>query len=168
MLVLIYFLINSSLILFIYILFATIFRGAARVRSLFTKAGKETPSIIFIDELDTLGKQRSIRFGGTNEELEQTLNQLLACMDGLDTNTNNIIVIGATNRYEILDDALTRPGRFDRVIKVELPDRSGREGVLGVHARKLPISPSSNPPLLFKYKYISLFKFLKELISPYM
>lgn len=92
--------------------------------------------------MDTLGKQRSIRFGGTNEELEQTLNQLLACMDGLDTNTNNVIVIGATNRYEILDDALTRPGRFDRVIKVELPDRSGREGVLGVHARKLPISPS--------------------------
>lgn len=83
-------------------------RGAARIRTLFQKAQKQAPCIIFLDELDTLGKQRSLRLGGSNDEVEQTLNQLLACMDGLDSNQSGVIVIAATNRYEILDDALTR------------------------------------------------------------
>ena len=115
-------------------------RGAARVRSLFQRAAKQAPCIIFMDELDTLGKQRSMRLGGSNDEVEQTLNQLLACMDGLDTNRSGVVVIGATNRYEVLDDALTRPGRLDRIVRVELPDRAGREAILRVHARKVPLA----------------------------
>ncbi|TFJ88700.1 hypothetical protein NSK_000269 [Nannochloropsis salina CCMP1776] len=114
-------------------------RGAARIRTLFQKAQKQAPCIIFLDELDTLGKQRSLRLGGSNDEVEQTLNQLLACMDGLDSNQSGVIVIAATNRYEILDDALTRPGRLDRIVRVELPDRSGREAILRVHTRKTPL-----------------------------
>lgn len=114
-------------------------RGAARIRALFQRARKQAPCIIFLDELDTLGKQRSLRLGGSNDEVEQTLNQLLACMDGLDSNKSGVIVIAATNRYEILDDALTRPGRLDRIVRVELPDRSGREDILRVHTRKTPL-----------------------------
>jgi cell division protease FtsH len=93
-----------------------------------------------MDELDTLGKQRSLRLGGSNDEVEQTLNQLLASVDGLDTNNSGVILVGATNRYEILDPALTRPGRLDRIVRVELPDRSGREAILKVHARKVPMA----------------------------
>jgi len=112
-------------------------RGAARVRELFQRAEKTSPCVIFIDELDALGKSRGngmqlVR----NDEGEQTLNQLLACMDGIDSKGNGIVVIGATNRYDVLDEALTRPGRFDRVVRVPLPDRDGREKVLRIHARQ--------------------------------
>lgn len=105
------------------------------------------PCILFIDELDALGKARSDPSGmfrsnsGSNDEAEQTLNQLLACMDGLDSNSSNrkqICVLAATNRANVLDPALLRPGRFDRWVKLELPDSAGRERILRVHARKLP------------------------------
>ena len=117
-------------------------RGAARVRKTFERASKLAPCIIFIDELDALGKSRSSsEMMGmqmrSNDEAEQTLNQLLACMDGLDTN-KGICVLAATNRREVLDPALIRPGRFDRIIKVTLPKAKGRERILRVHAKKLP------------------------------
>lgn len=114
-------------------------RGAARVRKTFARAGKMSPCIIFIDELDALGKSRD-KTGfkmQSNDEAEQTLNQLLACMDGLDS-TTGVCVLAATNRKEVLDNALTRPGRFDRIVRVELPDAGGRERILRVHANKLP------------------------------
>jgi len=115
-------------------------RGAARVRSLFSRAQKSAPCIIFFDEIDALGRQRSgLSPIGGNNEAEQTLNQLLACMDGLDTNNNGVVVIGATNRYEVLDEALTRPGRFDRVVRVNLPDKVGRQSILKVHSRRLKL-----------------------------
>ncbi|CAN0276861.1 unnamed protein product [Ascophyllum nodosum] len=116
-------------------------RGAARVRKLFVKAGKSAPCIVFLDELDAMGKERSSGGGGrqTNDEVEQTLNQLLACMDGLDTNNNGVMVIAATNRFEVLDTALTRPGRFDRIVRVDVPDAGGREAILKVHTRKMKI-----------------------------
>lgn len=116
-------------------------RGAARVRKTFERASKIAPCIIFIDELDALGKSRGGEMMGmqmrSNDEAEQTLNQLLACMDGLDSK-RGICVLAATNRREVLDPALIRPGRFDRIIKVTLPDASGRERILRVHAKKLP------------------------------
>jgi len=116
-------------------------RGAARVRKTFERASKIAPCIIFIDELDALGKSRGGEIMGmqmrSNDEAEQTLNQLLACMDGLDSK-RGICVLAATNRREVLDPALIRPGRFDRIIKVTLPDASGRERILRVHAKKLP------------------------------
>lgn len=116
-------------------------RGAARVRNTFARAAKIAPCIIFVDELDALGKSRDAGGLGaglrSNDEAEQTLNQLLACMDGLDS-TRGICVMAATNRREVLDPALVRPGRFDRIVKVGLPDAAGRERVLRVHARKLP------------------------------
>jgi len=116
-------------------------RGAARVRKTFARAAKMAPCIIFIDELDALGKSRTMGGLGanlrSNDEAEQTLNQLLACMDGLDS-SRGVCVLAATNRREILDPALVRPGRFDRLIKVELPDLEGRERILRVHAKKLP------------------------------
>jgi len=116
-------------------------RGAARVRNTFSRAGKLSPCIIFIDELDALGKSRDMGGLGanlrSNDEAEQTLNQLLACMDGLDS-SRRICVLAATNRREVLDPALIRPGRFDRIIKVTLPDLNGRERILRVHAKKLP------------------------------
>lgn len=118
-------------------------RGAARVRKLFTKAAKTAPCIVFLDELDALGKERSGGGGGgrqTNDEAEQTLNQLLACMDGLDTNNNGVMVIAATNRFEVLDNALTRPGRFDRIVRVDVPDATGREAILKVHTRKMKLA----------------------------
>ena len=116
-------------------------RGAARVRKTFARAAKSAPCIIFIDELDALGKSRSGDGFGmsmrSNDEAEQTLNQLLACMDGLDS-SKGVCVLAATNRRDVLDQALIRPGRFDRIIKVELPDVQGRERILRVHAKKLP------------------------------
>ena len=116
-------------------------RGAARVRNTFARAAKMSPCIIFIDELDALGKSRDMGGMGasmrSNDEAEQTLNQLLACMDGLDS-SRRVCVLAATNRREVLDPALIRPGRFDRIIKVTLPDTSGRERILRVHAKKLP------------------------------
>jgi len=116
-------------------------RGAARVRKTFARASKMAPCIIFIDELDALGKSRGMGGLGanlrSNDEAEQTLNQLLACMDGLDS-SRSICVLAATNRRDVLDPALVRPGRFDRIVKVTLPDVGGRERILRVHARKLP------------------------------
>ncbi len=113
--------------------------GASRVRDLFKKAKEKAPCIIFIDEIDSVGRQRGSGIGGGNDEREQTLNQLLTEMDGFADNAG-IIVIAATNRQDILDSALTRPGRFDRRIDVSLPDRLSREKILSVHARSKPLS----------------------------
>ncbi len=110
--------------------------GASRVRDLFKEATKMAPCIIFIDEIDAIGRSRDSRYGGGNEEREQTLNQLLSEMDGFDT-TKGILVLGATNRPEILDKALLRPGRFDRRIIVEKPDLKGRVNILKVHAKNV-------------------------------
>ncbi len=117
--------------------------GAARVRSLFELAKKSAPSIVFIDELDAIGKARSVGIGGGHEEREQTLNQILVEMDGFERDTN-VIVIGATNAPEALDRALLRPGRFDRIIVFDLPDIKGREAILKIHSRDKPISPNVN------------------------
>src|SRR5262245_40397411 len=108
--------------------------GASRVRDLFRNAKKNAPCIIFVDEIDAVGRQRGISIGGGNEEREQTLNQLLVEMDGFDSNTN-IIVIAATNRPDVLDPALLRPGRFDRRVTLDSPDVAGRKAILGVHAK---------------------------------
>jgi cell division protease FtsH len=123
-------------------------RGAARMRALFKEAAASAPCLIFVDELDALGKQRSMRIGGSNDEVEQTLNQMLACMDGLETSNNGVVVMGATNRYDILDPALTRPGRFDRVVRISLPDERGRLDILRVHTRKLKLAPDVNLQLI--------------------
>ncbi len=112
--------------------------GASRVRDLFEKAKKEAPSIVFIDEIDAVGRQRGAGLGGGHDEREQTLNQLLVEMDGFGANLG-VIVIAATNRPDILDNALLRPGRFDRQIVVGTPDIKGREAILKVHARKKPL-----------------------------
>ena len=111
--------------------------GAARIRDLFKKASETSPCIVFIDEIDAVGRERGAGIGGGNDEREQTLNQLLTEMDGFKEN-KGVIVIGATNRVDILDAALLRPGRFDRQITVNLPDRLGRIGILKVHARNKP------------------------------
>ena len=111
--------------------------GAARIRDLFKKASENTPCIVFIDEIDAVGRERGAGIGGGNDEREQTLNQLLTEMDGFKEN-KGVIVVGATNRIDILDAALLRPGRFDRQITVNLPDRLGRIGILKVHARNKP------------------------------
>jgi cell division protease FtsH len=113
--------------------------GAARIRDLFKKASENTPCIVFIDEIDAVGRERGAGIGGGNDEREQTLNQLLTEMDGFKEN-KGVIVVGATNRVDILDAALLRPGRFDRQITVGLPDRLGRIGILKVHARNKPFS----------------------------
>jgi len=113
--------------------------GAARVRDLFKKASENAPCIIFIDEIDAVGRERGAGVGGGNDEREQTLNQLLTEMDGFKEN-KGVIVVGATNRVDILDAALLRPGRFDRQVTVNLPDRLGRVGILKVHARNKPLS----------------------------
>ena len=113
--------------------------GAARVRDLFKKASENAPCIVFIDEIDAVGRERGAGVGGGNDEREQTLNQLLTEMDGFKEN-KGVIVVGATNRVDILDSALLRPGRFDRQITVNLPDRAGRIGILKVHARNKPLS----------------------------
>ena len=113
--------------------------GAARIRDLFKKASDNTPCIVFIDEIDAVGRERGAGIGGGNDEREQTLNQLLTEMDGFKEN-KGVIVVGATNRVDILDAALLRPGRFDRQITVGLPDRLGRLGILKVHAKNKPLS----------------------------
>jgi len=112
--------------------------GAARVRDMFEQAKKNSPCIIFIDEIDAVGRHRGAGMGGGNDEREQTLNQLLVEMDGFDPNSG-VIVIAATNRADVLDKALLRPGRFDRQVAVSLPDIKGREEILHVHMRKIPI-----------------------------
>ena len=117
--------------------------GASRVRDLFDMAKKNQPCIIFIDEIDAVGRQRGAGLGGGHDEREQTLNQILVQMDGFETN-EGIIVMAATNRADILDPALLRPGRFDRQIHVNLPDVKGREQILKVHARNKPIAPDVN------------------------
>ena len=114
--------------------------GASRVRDLFEKAKKTMPSIIFIDEIDAVGRQRGAGLGGGHDEREQTLNQLLAEMDGFDAN-DGVIVMAATNRADILDKALLRPGRFDRQVYVGLPDVKGREAILRVHTKNKPLGP---------------------------
>ena len=114
--------------------------GAARVRDMFEQAKKNAPCIVFIDEIDAVGRQRGAGLGGGNDEREQTLNQLLVEMDGFEGNSG-VIVIAATNRPDVLDPALLRPGRFDRQVVVPLPDIRGREQILLVHMRKVPIAP---------------------------
>ncbi len=113
--------------------------GASRVRDLFRKAKENAPCLVFIDEIDAVGRQRGAGIGGGNDEREQTLNQLLTEMDGFEGNTG-VIVVAATNRPDVLDMALLRPGRFDRQINVDLPDRKGRLGILDVHAREKKIA----------------------------
>lgn len=117
--------------------------GASRVRDLFEQAKKNAPSIVFIDEIDAVGRQRGAGLGGGHDEREQTLNQLLVEMDGFGTNSG-VIVIAATNRRDILDPALLRPGRFDRQIMVNYPDIKGREEILKVHTRNKPVAPDVN------------------------
>lgn len=117
--------------------------GASRVRDLFDLAKRNQPCIIFIDEIDAVGRQRGAGLGGGHDEREQTLNQILVQMDGFDTN-EGVIVMAATNRADILDNALLRPGRFDRQIYVNLPDVKGREQILKVHARNKPLAPDVN------------------------
>jgi cell division protease FtsH len=116
--------------------------GASRVRDLFRQAKKESPAIVFIDELDAVGRARSTAggYGGGSDEREQTLNQILTEMDGFDS-TTSVIVIGATNRIDVLDQALLRPGRFDRRVVVQAPDREGRRLILEVHTREVPLAP---------------------------
>ena len=114
--------------------------GAARVRDMFEQAKKHSPCIVFIDEIDAVGRQRGAGLGGGNDEREQTLNQLLVEMDGFEA-TVGVIVIAATNRPDVLDPALLRPGRFDRQVVVPLPDIRGREEILKVHMRKVPLAP---------------------------
>jgi len=121
--------------------------GAARVRDMFEQAKKNAPCIIFIDEIDAVGRQRGAGLGGGNDEREQTLNQLLVEMDGFEGNVG-VIVVAATNRPDVLDPALMRPGRFDRQVVVPLPDIRGREQILMVHMRKVPISPDVRADIL--------------------
>lgn len=121
--------------------------GAARVRDLFTQAKQNSPSIVFIDEIDAVGRQRGAGLGGGHDEREQTLNQLLVEMDGFDQNTA-VIIMAATNRPDILDSALLRPGRFDKKILVDPPDINGREAILRVHMRGKPIDNKVDPKIL--------------------
>ncbi|MHC5042094.1 MAG: ATP-dependent zinc metalloprotease FtsH [Planctomycetota bacterium] len=115
--------------------------GASRVRDLFTQAKEKSPCLIFLDEIDAVGRRRGSGLGGGHDEREQTLNQILVEMDGFETD-KGIIVVAATNRPDVLDPALLRPGRFDRTITIDLPDVKGREAILQVHARKVKIAPS--------------------------
>jgi cell division protease FtsH len=121
--------------------------GAARVRDMFEQAKKNAPCIIFIDEIDAVGRQRGAGMGGGNDEREQTLNQLLVEMDGFE-GTAGVIVVAATNRPDVLDPALLRPGRFDRQVVVPLPDIRGREQILLVHMRKVPVAPDVKADIL--------------------
>ncbi len=121
--------------------------GASRVRDLFDQARRNAPAIVFIDELDAIGRQRGAGLGGGNDEREQTLNQILVEMDGFQGDTN-VIIIAATNRPDVLDPALLRPGRFDRQITVGLPDVRGREAVLRIHLRGKPVAPDVDPSII--------------------
>ncbi|MCH2333476.1 MAG: ATP-dependent zinc metalloprotease FtsH [Pseudomonadales bacterium] len=121
--------------------------GASRVRDMFEQGKKQAPCIIFIDEIDAVGRHRGAGLGGGHDEREQTLNQLLVEMDGFEPN-NGVIVIAATNRPDVLDPALLRPGRFDRQVVVSLPDIRGREQILNVHMRKVPIADDVEPSIL--------------------
>ena len=121
--------------------------GAARVRDMFENAKKHAPCIVFIDEIDAVGRQRGAGLGGGNDEREQTLNQLLVEMDGFE-GAAGVIVVAATNRPDVLDPALLRPGRFDRQVVVPLPDIRGREEILKVHMRKVPVAPDVNPNVI--------------------
>jgi len=118
--------------------------GASRVRDMFEQAKKNSPCIVFIDEIDAVGRSRGGGLGNSNDEREQTLNQLLVEMDGFEAN-EGIIIIAATNRPDVLDPALLRPGRFDRQVVVPIPDIDGREKILGVHMKKVPLAPDVNP-----------------------
>ncbi|MDJ0979355.1 MAG: ATP-dependent zinc metalloprotease FtsH [Erythrobacter sp.] len=118
--------------------------GASRVRDMFEQAKKNSPCIVFIDEIDAVGRSRGHGLGNSNDEREQTLNQLLVEMDGFEAN-EGIIIIAATNRPDVLDPALLRPGRFDRQVVVPVPDIDGREKILGVHMKKVPLAPDVNP-----------------------
>ena len=115
--------------------------GASRVRDLFEQGKKHAPCIIFMDEIDAVGRHRGAGLGGGHDEREQTLNQLLVEMDGFETN-EGVILIAATNRPDVLDPALLRPGRFDRQVVVPRPDVKGREEILRVHARRIPLAPN--------------------------
>ncbi|MCB0104040.1 MAG: ATP-dependent zinc metalloprotease FtsH, partial [Anaerolineales bacterium] len=117
--------------------------GASRVRDLFDQAKRHSPCIIFVDEIDAVGRQRGAGLGGSHDEREQTLNQMLVEMDGFDTDTN-VIIIAATNRPDILDPALLRPGRFDRRVTLDRPDVKGREAILKVHAKGKPLEPQAD------------------------
>jgi cell division protease FtsH len=121
--------------------------GASRVRDLFEQAKGEAPAIVFIDELDAVGRRRGAGLGNVNDEREQTLNQLLVEMDGFDER-HEVIILAATNRPDVLDPALLRPGRFDREVVVNLPDRKGREGILHIHTRSLRLSPEVDLSIL--------------------
>ena len=121
--------------------------GAARVRDMFEQAKKQSPCIIFIDEIDAVGRHRGAGLGGGNDEREQTLNQMLVEMDGFE-GSQGVIVIAATNRPDILDPALLRPGRFDRQVVVPLPDIRGREEIIKVHMRKVPVAPDIKADIL--------------------
>ena len=123
--------------------------GASRVRDLFKQAKEAAPAIIFIDEIDAVGRQRGAGLGGGHDEREQTLNQLLVEMDGFEAN-DSVVLIAATNRADVLDPALLRPGRFDRQIVVDVPDVKGREKILKVHAENKPLAKDVNLPRLAK------------------
>lgn len=123
--------------------------GASRVRDLFEKAKSDSPCIVFVDEIDAVGRHRGAGLGGSHDEREQTLNQILVEMDGFDTDTN-VIIIAATNRPDVLDPALLRPGRFDRRVILDRPDIRGREAILEVHARGKPLSPDVDLSVLAK------------------
>jgi cell division protease FtsH len=112
-------------------------RAATRVRSLFSKAARQAPCVIFIDEIDAIGKKRG--FGFSNDEVTQTLNELLTQMDGLEKKKKGVVVVAATNLVDVLDPALVRPGRFDRIVRVELPDTQGRHDILRAHTRKFKL-----------------------------
>ncbi len=121
--------------------------GASRVRDMFEQAKKNAPCIVFIDEIDAVGRHRGHGLGNSNDEREQTLNQLLVEMDGFEAN-EGIIIIAATNRPDVLDPALLRPGRFDRQVVVPIPDIDGREKILAVHMKKVPLAPDVNPRVI--------------------
>jgi len=117
--------------------------GASRVRDLFKQAKKNAPAIIFIDEIDAVGRHRGAGLGGGHDEREQTLNQILVEMDGFETNTN-VIIIAATNRPDVLDPALLRPGRFDRRVTMDLPDIEERMEILNIHVKGKPLAEKTN------------------------